>query len=153
MKAVLDRYITMKDRVVGLAPGLRFAGAPSFLDWVNTGAPVTWVDMPAAVTIFNGDIYYYRHIDGSSISEFKIYADLSVGAASGAVLLCQYQDGGSAWNTIASVALPTVSSSAQSAWTAWPADANTADATIRLAGQSGNGIADPVFRAVLFMFR
>lgn len=118
-----------------------------FVVTLNGGQPIVWTNMPLALTGASGT---QTKIPMHTSRFARLTADVLVQGSTNAVLIGQVSLDGSAW-----VSGPQVSISSTglkvSTLTVIPAQYQT-DVFFRIAGQGGNGTADPSFGLVTIQF-
>jgi hypothetical protein len=107
---------------------------------------VIWTNMPAALTEFAGNAtgIYRRRADLAGSSEARMTCWQTVAGATSAALRAQTSPDGTTWTDLCSVTVGTGTGAKTGTWTAIPAGQRI-DAFVRLAGISGDGVADPAW--------
>lgn len=130
---------------VGAPPAL-----PSVLPlaYLADGSPQTWTNMPAAATPFRGFTHNVLRVDLTEIDDVRLvtYMDVTAGIV-GSFLFVQYTldlTGAAGWTTIATNCDISAVGGRASAWVAVPAAAR-AEVLVRLMGQGGDAVRDPIF--------
>ena len=104
---------------------------------------LTWADMPEAPAEVPGAA---RHtVDLTNSSQVRLSVNLTTAGAAAATLYAQYYDGG--WLTLTGTVSLAAAGHLTSSWSATPAGAK-ADVPVRIAGQDGDEIIDPVFHGI-----
>ena len=113
----------------------------------------TWTNQPAALTEFLGLTVHRVKIDLTDVDKIRLDARVNTAGVSGSVLFLQYSTDESAWSTLTINQISmTATGTKATAWEDIPAGAR-GDVFVRIAGQSGNGTADPVIGNVILEAR
>jgi hypothetical protein len=114
---------------------------------LNAGSPLTWTNMPSALTGAAG-VRTKVPLDGVRFG--RLTADVLVAGTAGAVLIGQLSLDGSAWTSGPQISLGSIGTKVSS-FVAIGAQFQT-DTFFRIAGQGGDGAADPQFGLVTVQF-
>jgi hypothetical protein len=118
----------------------------------NDGNTV-WTNMPLALTELFGLNHRRIKVDLSDVDKIRLSVRVSTVGSTNAVLFLQYSTDESAWSTLTSnLTLNGVASTRVSPWESIPAGAK-GDVFIRVVGQGGDGVADPVLGNIYFTYR
>lgn len=111
---------------------------------INVGN-VTWSNMPSALTEIFGTVHRRIRLSLTDAHKARLTARVSTLGSANAVILAQYSLDESTWFTLTpDLALGGgVVGTRASAWGTIPAQAQT-DVFIRVVGQNGDAVADPV---------
>lgn len=127
--------------------------APPCICTLNSGN-VTWTNMPAALTELFGNVHRRSLVDLTHAAQARLVVRVSTVGSANAVLAAQYSLDESSWSVLSGV-LAIGGGSAGVRATAWdtiPAPALT-DVFVRIAGQSGDGAADPILGTIQLQYR
>ena len=109
--------------------------------------------MPLALTELFGLNHRRIKVDLSDVDKIRLSVRVSTVGSTNAVLFLQYSTDESAWSTLTSnLTLNGVASTRVSPWESIPAGAK-GDVFIRVVGQGGDGVADPVLGNIYFTYR
>jgi hypothetical protein len=113
--------------------------------------------MPVAQTELLGTAWGQRAADLTDLTQFRLVVNQSVAGAAAAFLRVQYSsDSGATWHDLQSGGTSAdlvVGAGTGLKVGAWGLLSTSSDVRLRIVGQSGDGIADPVFRYIGIEFR
>lgn len=108
----------------------------------------TWTNQPAAVTELFSTVNGRTKFDFSGYSQFRLLVQVNTVGAATSVLFAQYSTDGATWNNLESATTNNIAIATTGLkFGSWANIASGAlfDVFIRIAGQNGNGSADPAF--------
>jgi hypothetical protein len=119
---------------------------------VATG--IVWTNLPNALAEFPGPVPPTRtKWDLTSFDVCRVLANVSVAAANGTVIGVQGSVDAAAWTTLCSVTINNATGLQVGAVATLPPAVKAAgDVFLRVAGQGGNGTADPAFLSIAAQF-
>jgi len=118
---------------------------------VNT-APVTWTNQPAALTELAGSTARRLKVDITLATQVRLTVNVTRAGAAGATLLAQYSLDGSSWQALGTPVAINTTGTLAGAWQTVPSAARR-DVFLRVAGQGGDGAADPIIGTVIVQVR
>lgn len=110
-------------------------------------ANLAWTNMPAAVTELYGNAYRRVRIDLANADAIRLVFGVSTPGSTNALLFAQYSTDGNTWANLTSSVSISSNGMKTSAWEGIPSGAR-GDVWVRVAGQGGDGAADPVISQV-----
>jgi hypothetical protein len=114
---------------------------------INGGQPITWTNMPSALTGAQGT---QTKVPLYTAYVARLTADVLVAGSTNAVLIAQVSLNGSSWTSGPQVSISTTGLKV-SGLVVIPAQFQT-DCFFRIAGQGGDGVADPQFGLTTVQF-
>jgi len=126
---------------------------PVFISLWQPSTPYAWTNMPAALTEFSGTTRLRFKYNLTSASQARIIVRIETAPFANAKIKAQYSLDETTWLDLCSVTMPATGAKTNIGnWTDIPAKAQD-DVFIRLAGQDGDGVADPTFTTICLQVR